>query len=312
MVIIDTTPPTIAAIYTHYETRPNRHRLHLGASEIGMPCDRALWYRFRHVLESKHPGRVCRLFETGHREEARVIQNLRDIGIEVCDRIDGHQIHYRDPDCVWFTGSLDGMARGFVEAPKSWHVVEIKTASKKQFDRLENKGVRRHKPEHWAQVQMYMHWSGVKRAYYLCVCKDDDRIYGERFAYDKPTAAKLTERAHRIINAPEPPEVAYTPKRPPCLWCDYAELCAETRVPDINCRTCCHWYCDCTGERCVLGLEIGKLYCDRHMYIPALVPAEVVDVYDNRIVWRVGTDEIATGPGHNTSEYLRQVISNLG
>ena len=267
MVFINTTPPTISAIYASYEARPPTPRPHLGASEIGNLCNRALWYRFRHVLQPKIPGRILRLFETGKREEGRLIKNLRDIGIEVYDEINGKQIHYTDPECVWFSGSLDAMARGFEEAPSTWHVVEIKTSNLRQFELLDENGVQKTFPAHYVQMQMYMHWSGVKRAYYFCVCKDDDRIYGERIKYDAKTVFVSCERAYDIINAETPPEAKYKPAVPPCKWCEYSKLCAGDQIADINCRTCYHYECDCQGERCTLGFDIGS-NCDRHLYIP--------------------------------------------
>ena len=38
------TPKTVEAIYQHYkDKRNNEHRPHLGGSQIGNPCSRALW-----------------------------------------------------------------------------------------------------------------------------------------------------------------------------------------------------------------------------------------------------------------------------
>ena len=42
-----------------------------------------------------------------------------------------------------FGGSLDGVALGLLEAPKTWHVLEFKTHSVKSFADLVAKGVLR-------------------------------------------------------------------------------------------------------------------------------------------------------------------------
>ena len=60
-------------------------RWHLGASIIGNPCSRYLWFIFRWALHEKFTGRMQRLFNRGHREEARFIEWLRGIGFEVWD-----------------------------------------------------------------------------------------------------------------------------------------------------------------------------------------------------------------------------------
>ena len=59
------------------------HRKHLGASLIGRDCSRFLWYVFRWVKHEKHDGRKQRLFNRGHREEARFIEWLEGIGCTV-------------------------------------------------------------------------------------------------------------------------------------------------------------------------------------------------------------------------------------
>jgi hypothetical protein len=59
------------------------HRSHLGASLIGRECKRYLWYVFRWCLHEKTTGRQQRLFNRGHREEARFIEWLEGIGFKV-------------------------------------------------------------------------------------------------------------------------------------------------------------------------------------------------------------------------------------
>jgi hypothetical protein len=62
--------PTREAIFAAYEADAHQgFRLHLGASLIGKPCERSLWYDFRWTTVAQHPGRLLRLFETGQLEE---------------------------------------------------------------------------------------------------------------------------------------------------------------------------------------------------------------------------------------------------
>lgn len=65
------------------ETYDGGHRNHLGASLIGRDCQRYLWYVFRWCLHEKHTGRQQRLFNRGHREEARFVEWLEGIGFKV-------------------------------------------------------------------------------------------------------------------------------------------------------------------------------------------------------------------------------------
>jgi len=160
--------PTIEAIYAAYEaSAEDGFRLHLGASLIGKECLRALWYDFRWTTRAGFPGRVLRLFETGQLEEARVVRDLRRTGATVLEvdpesgrqwRVEAHGGH--------FGGSLDGVALGLLEAPKTWHVLEFKTHSAKSFADLKRQGVRESKPRHFAQMQVYLHLTGMTRAMY--------------------------------------------------------------------------------------------------------------------------------------------------
>lgn len=65
------------------KTYDGGHRSHLGASLIGRECKRYLWYVFRWCLHEKTTGRQQRLFNRGHREEARFIEWLEGIGFKV-------------------------------------------------------------------------------------------------------------------------------------------------------------------------------------------------------------------------------------
>ena len=197
---------TSALIYQAYESdADDGNRPHLGASLIGRSCERQLWLTFRWVDSKKFHGRMLRLFETGQLEEARLVANLRRIGVEV---------HEVTPDGKqWrvsalgghFGGSLDGAALGLPEAPKTWHVLEFKTHNDKSFSALARDGVQKAKPEHYAQMLTYMGLTGMERAMYMAVNKNDDTIYTERVEFDPVEFAKIMARAERVINATEPP-----------------------------------------------------------------------------------------------------------
>jgi len=135
--------PTLTAIHATYEARQgDGFRDHLGASIIGKSCARALWYDFRWVTPARHSGRILRLFETGQMEEDRLVRDLRATGATVLD-VDpdtGRQFRVKAQG-GHFGGSLDGVALGLLEAPKTWHVLEFKTHSVKSFAELTAKGV---------------------------------------------------------------------------------------------------------------------------------------------------------------------------
>lgn len=182
------TQPTIAdRIYAHYAKRnaEQKPRAYLGGSAIGKECKRALWYDFRKAKLPEFPGRILRLFETGHREEDRMIADLQRAGLEVygVNPGDGEQFEV-SAFGGHFSGHFDGLVRGVPDAPSQWHLLETKTSSAKAYRRLAYpqcsecnryndpdatscyncdsedlnppKGVQEAKPVHYAQMQVYM------------------------------------------------------------------------------------------------------------------------------------------------------------
>jgi len=223
-VLPETQSPTRDAIFAAYEAEADPgFRPHLGASQIGKTCERALWYDFRWTTPAKSPGRILRLFETGQLEEARLVKNLRQTGATVLEldpetgrqwRADAHGGH--------FGGSLDAGALGLLEAPKTWHVVEFKTHSAKSFRELVEKRVAQAKPQHWAQMQVYMHLTGLTRAMYVAVCKDTDDIHVERIHADRAAGERLLAKAARVIASPRPPAgISEDPTWWECRFCDH-------------------------------------------------------------------------------------------
>lgn len=292
--------PTIEAIYESYvKSEEARPRPYLGASAIGTECSRALWYGFRWCSPPSWEGRMLRLFQTGHREEERILEELRRIGVEVhsLDRRTGRQFSF------WalgghFGGHMDAAARGFLEAPKTWAVTEVKTSNKKRFRELQKKGVRSAKPQHWAQMQTYMGLSGMRRAAYIVVCKDSDTLYFEWVYFDQAGWDLIQEKARRIISAPSPlTRISADPYKPPCSWCDHAELCHEGDVPPVHCRTCAHatpildeeggrWWCE--GHDRMLSVSDQRRGCAEHVFIPDLVPfAEPIDSGDGFVLYQL-------------------------
>ncbi len=274
---------TVAAIdRAMVEAADNGFRAHLGASLIGRPCERELWYHFRWALRPEFSGRMLRLFARGNREEDVMAQLLRHAAITVLtvDPNTGKQFRYATLG-GHFGGSMDGALVGLLEAPKKWHVWECKTHNAKSFADLKKRGVRESKPEHWAQMQCYMHWGTLERAYYLAVNKDDDELHGERVEYDRIEALKLVAKAQRIIEAAAPPaRISEDAAWYQCKLCRFHSVCHADQLPEVHCRTCVHATPELDGEgrwSCVrwqtpeIPVEGQKQGCDEHRYLPALV-----------------------------------------
>ena len=239
-----------ALIDKHHEQKAEPPRPHLGVSTLGHVCDRWLWLSFRWAVQPKFPGRILRLFRRGHQEETNIIADLRAIGVDIRKMSTQHRVDFGSH----VSGSLDGIIeKGVPEAPKAQHVAEFKTHSKKSFDDMVKNGVEKSKPEHFVQMQVYMHGTGIERALYFAICKDNDQIYTERVKYDKEIAEKYVRRGHYIaLSERMPPPISEDPSWYQCKFCDAHKFCHESKTTEhANCRTCAHatpksdstWHC---------------------------------------------------------------------
>lgn len=240
-------------------------RSHLGASLIGHECARYLWNTFRWVAHKKFSGRMQRLFNRGHREEARFIEWLRGVGFEVSEfhdeelaKTDKGKAQYR---ISAVNGHMGGSLDGLGKFPKSYNInepllFEFKTsATGKHFNELVEKGVQIAKPQHFAQMSTCGRKHNVKFAVYMCINKNDDDLHVEVVALDWKLAEELEEKARMIIESQEPPaKLAQSIAYHKCKWCDYGQVCHDRQIAkiDVNCRSCkyarpienAEWYCD--------------------------------------------------------------------
>ena len=297
MIKLDSVLPqdseTVTAIYTYHKQKGDSEepRTYLGASIIGHPCSRYLWYCFRHCCQGDFSGRMYRLFETGNLEEYRMAAELVSIGCEVHVQ-DEHGNQFSVQDIAGHFGShLDGWALGIPEAPKTEHILEFKTHNRKSFDKLVVEGVQKSKPQHYCQMQVYMHLTGMKRALYLARNKDTDELYSERVHYNKEDALALMARALMIITSQEPPQgISDRSDYWECRYCDANKICHGGKpddpvlaLPSVSCRQCCHatpkldgiarWQCELKGKS--LSKQEQDRACDRHLVLPFLMNFEV-------------------------------------
>lgn len=261
-------------------------RGHLGASLIGDPCMRKLWYVFRWVKHTRHTGRMYRLFNRGHREEERFVEWLKGTGIAVSEFMEPDnstpvgfgkykdlsfdQISVSDPNYAeWvkdklkgqqhrisavgghFGGSLDGIGT----LPSGEQVLlEFKTHNNKSFKELVNHGVKVKKPLHFAQMSMYGKHYRLKYAIYMAIDKNTDDLHIEVVELDWASATELERKAEFIISSHEaPPRLHNNDSHFECKYCDYRLLCFDfDKTLDHNCRSCSHCW----------PVDNAEWYCD--------------------------------------------------
>ena len=239
------------------------HRSHLGASLIGRECKRYLWYVFRWCLHEKTTGRQQRLFNRGHREEARFIEWLEGIGFKVwfenrdeAPNEKGEYPQYRISDVMGhFGGSLDGIAilpeRYGIAEPV---LLEFKTnGTGAGFNKLADDGMPIAKPEHFAQTSTYGKKYNFRYCVYLNINKNDDSLHIEVVKLNHNLGEQMIMKAEQIImSQTAPARLSDNPTFHKCGYCHMKEVCHKGAVPEVNCRSCAfarpvenaEWFCE--------------------------------------------------------------------
>lgn len=309
------TDPTLDAADRAIEAaQAPRFRAYLGMSAIGGNCSRALWYGFRWTMRPQFDATKLKRFEDGHRTEDLVLARLKAVhNIALHDRDDsGKQFGFTDFG-GHFCGHMDAVAVGLLQAPKSWHVVEVKCSEKwADLDKSKNKvgdkaALLDWNATYYGQAVLYMEHAGLDRHYLVAASPGGRRWTSVRTNADPAHAAVLRLKAERIIFSDKTPDRIGGPDSFDCRWCDFRALCHEAAPPERNCRTCLYaqvehdgtWTCTHDTEQFLtLTLSQQEAGCGDHRLLPALVPGEQYDVRiaNGAIIYRVaGADWIDTG-----------------
>lgn len=276
--------PTVLAIYAAYEAaNENWDSLGISVGEIGNDCDRALWYALHWCAQPESiDGQKLSIFRTGDMWEERLVADLAQVGVEVTGQQDRIRLvggHVR--------GKIDGRGFGVIEAPATEHLFEFKSSNTKNFAIIKRQGVKKAKPLHYGQVQIGMHMFGLQRAGYLVVNKDNDEREFQRVEYDAEYCMRQLARAERIIRSDAPPtRIADDPESHLCMFCKAKDVCHAGAAPRVSCRSCLHSTAEFHGDAawsCArwskpLSFKEQKAGCPAHLFIPALIPGEQVDV----------------------------------
>ena len=187
-------------------------RQYLGASRLGVACERALQYEFAKAPIDPGrglPGRMLRIFERGHVMEDCMVAWLRDAGFDLRTRkADGEQFGFSAADgCL--KGHVDGVIVGGPEGfgyPALW---ENKCLGAKSWRDLEKNGLAVSKPVYAAQVAVYQAYLELHEhpAVFTAINADSMEIYTELVPFDPALAQRMSDRAVKVITATQAGEL---------------------------------------------------------------------------------------------------------
>ena len=219
-------------------------RDYLGASRLGVSCNRALQYEYLHTPKDEgFSGRTLRIFSAGHVFEELAIKWLRSAGVELfTEKPDGSQFGFSVAG-----GRIRGHVDGIINSapaelelsfPMLW---ECKSLNARSWKDTVKRGVAKSKPVYAAQIaiyQAYMEGSvpGICKnpALFTAINKDTAELYFERVAFNAALAQKASDRAVNILKATEAeeqlPRHTADPEHFECRFCDYRTRCWEMDV----------------------------------------------------------------------------------
>lgn len=212
-------------------------RDYLGASRLGVACERALQFEYAkapvdHGRDSS--GRLLRIFERGHVMEDCMVAWLREAGFDLrTGKTDGEQFGFSDAQ-----GRLRGHVDGVIVAgpegfayPALW---ENKCLGAKSWRDLENNGLAVAKPVYAAQVALYQAHLELHEnpAIFTAINADTMDLYVELVPFDAALAQRMTDRAVRVITATEAgellPRAFNDPTHFECRMCAWQDRCWRT------------------------------------------------------------------------------------
>lgn len=199
-------------------------RTYLGASGLGVECDRQLWYSYK-MPKKIQEARIHRIMHFGFMIEAYAISLLKNSGYEVFHEDEQTQYRFEDEELA---GSMDGVV--IIDGVP--HLLEIKSANDKRFGEMKKNGVRSSDPVYYTQMQVYMKYFELEKSLFFAINKNTSEIYMEIVDYDKKEADFAVKRGKRIAREELEPERKYTSKAfYKCRYCSWREECWGSSAP---------------------------------------------------------------------------------
>ncbi len=223
------------------ERSQQARRRYLGASRLGIACERALQYEYVDAPMdngAELPGRTLKIFEVGHVMEDLAIRWLRLAGFDLyTQKTSGGQFGFSVAGGR-IQGHVDGVLNGGpaelgMTYPALW---ECKTMNDKSWRDTVKHGVSKSKPIYAAQLAVYQAYMevaipGISRnpALFTAINKDSEEIWFEQVAFDGGLAQRMSDRAVRVITATDSRELlprhATTPTHFECKFCPWQDRC---------------------------------------------------------------------------------------
>ncbi len=203
-------------IYKTLEQQTDEPRPYIGASSIGNPCERAIWYGLHRTDAKVVDAKLRMTFQIGKRLEQMLLDLIPFLSLPI-------NKSFHEKTYPLFQGTVDAIIYKNNEYD---FILEIKTANNSSFDTFKKKGLRLWNSQYYDQVQSYMGMSGVHKCYLLALNKNTSELHDEFVLFDEDRYMSLVTKAKRIGEAvTEPPRISGSASFYLCKMCFYKGVC---------------------------------------------------------------------------------------
>jgi len=199
----------------YLENQKNREQTRFYITDAGK-CPRAVFFKFKNAPKEPIEARLMRIFEHGesiHRNIFNILYRLK-IGCTTEIPIPSQEI-------------VSGRADAILCVNNENYVLDIKSINSMLFRKLTEP-----KEENVYQIQLYMHFFGIKKAILLYVDKDQQNLKEFFVDYDEKLCKDLMDKFYVLKGQIEedivPARLADYPKNWQCIYCQYKDVCKLT------------------------------------------------------------------------------------
>jgi CRISPR/Cas system-associated exonuclease Cas4 (RecB family) len=196
----------------YLENQKNREQTRFYITDAGK-CPRAVFFKFKNAPKEPIEARLMRIFEHGesiHRNIFNILYRLK-IGCTTEIPIPSQEI-------------VSGRADAILCVNNENYVLDIKSINSMLFRKLTEP-----KEENVYQIQLYMHFFGIKKAILLYVDKDQQNLKEFFVDYDEKLCKDLMDKFYVLKGQIEedivPARLADYPKNWQCIYCQYKDVC---------------------------------------------------------------------------------------
>lgn len=254
----------VAAIDAGYASRhrESKARDYIGASGIGSDCHAELQFSLRGFPNDEPAPKTQRIFNLGHAIEDIVVRDLKeraDVRVWETDPLTGKQHAYSE-----WGGHVAAHADGHVQLDDGSDevaILEVKSMAASRWRAFVKHGLKSSNPNYFAQAQMLMGMSGVRKTLLVAYNKDTSDYHAEIVEFDELEWASLEAKITRVLEGARD-RIASKRDDWRCRTCFKRTVCWEGKAPEgktiqTACQTCAH----------AAPQKSGEWLCTKHGHI---------------------------------------------